>query len=132
MIIDITNEILTDLKDELTGVTLLTSYAPTTPKFPTVTVEEMSNSDNMRTKDSGGVQHNDISFIIDIYTTGNKKMSEAKDIRNKINTIISGKYGLARGKSSPIPNYLDASIYRYRLTYTGTISKNKTIYRGGK
>ena len=131
MIIDITNEILTDIMRELPDVTVLTSYQPTTPKFPTVIVEEASNSDNTRTKDSGGVQHNDISFIIDIYTIGTTRMSDAKKIRNTINSVISGNYGMSRGKSSSIPNFLDDSIYRYRLTYSGTISKSKTIYRGG-
>ena len=130
MIIDITNEMLTDIKNALTDAHVSTSQSPTTPKFPTVIVEELVNSDDLYTKDSSGFTHSNISYAIEIYTIGTTRMSQAKKIRNQINEIISNKYGIARTSSSPIPNYLDENVYRYRMSYSGKIGKNKTIYRG--
>lgn len=115
---------------ELEDVNVLSSYQPSTARFPTVIVEELDNSAFINTKDSSGFQHSSIAFSVEIYTTGNGRMSEAKSIRNKIDKVMSGDYGMTRGVPQILPNYLDDSIYRYRLTYTGLIDGNKTIYRG--
>lgn len=130
MIVDITNEIYTKLKTELTGVEVLSTYQSTTPKFPTVIFEEIDNSANIGTKDSAGFQHSNIAYSIEIYTNGDTRMSKAKELRNKIDGIMSEYYGMTRGRPIVVPNYLDNTIYRYRLTYTGVIDKRKIIYRG--
>lgn len=131
MIVDISNIILTDLKTTLgDNVTVLTSYQPIIPKFPTVLVEEIENVDDLATKDSGGVKYNNISFGIEIYTTGSRKISESKSIRNTINSIISQNYGLSRTFAQSVPNFVDENIHRYKLIYTGKIDSNKNIYRG--
>lgn len=130
MMIDITNEILTKLKSELDGVSVLSTYQSTTNNFPTVTIEEVDNSVYTPSKDSAGYQHSNLAFMIEIYTNGSRRMSDAKLLRSKIDNIMSKDYGMARGRPIVIPNYLDSSVYRYRLTYTGLIDKNKKIYRG--
>jgi len=128
MIVDITNELFTRLKTELTNVTVLPSYQPTTPNFPTVIFEESDNSAHISSKDSSGFTHSNVSYSVEIYTIGTKKMTDAKKIRNDIDAILSDDYGLARGTPAVLPNYLDESIYRYKIIYTGVISENKTIY----
>ncbi len=132
MIVDITNEVLTDIKTALRviDVVVLSSYQPKVVKFPVVIVEELDNSAVIETKDSSGFQHSNIAFSIEIYTDGSKKMSKAKDIRDEVDVIMSGEYGMTRGRPMILPNYLDNTVYRYKLRYTGTIGKNKTIYRG--
>lgn len=130
MIVDITNEVLTDIKAKLNNVTVLSSYQSNISKFPVVVVEELDNSAYLDTKDSAGFQHSNIAFTIEIYTKGNQKMTDAKKIRNDIDEVMSEEYGMTRGRPVTIPNYLDNSIYRYKLTYTGKIDRNKTIYRG--
>lgn len=128
MIVDITNELLTVLKSELTGVDVLTSYPETPPNFSCITFEEGENTSNISTKDSSGFNHSNISFEINIFTVGNSKMSKAKVIRNKIDKILSGTYGLNRNASRSVPNYLNNSVYRYNMRYSGIIDKNKVIY----
>lgn len=130
MIIDITNELFTDIKNELVGMNVLSSYQSTVSKFPTIIIEEIDNSHYRNSKDSSGFQHSNIAYSIEIYTTGTRRMTEAKKIRNRIDNVISGKYGLTRGTPIVVPNYLDGNIYRYKLTYSGLIDKTKTIYRG--
>ena len=130
MIVDITNEILSNLKNELVGVEVLSYYQNTTSSFPTVVIEEIDNSAHTQSKDSGGFKHSNLAFSIEIYTTGSKRMSQAKQLRNEIDAIMSEQYGMTRGQPIVIPNYLDNSVHRYKLTYTGVIDKNKKIYRG--
>lgn len=130
MIVDITNQILTDIKNKLQDITVLGSYQSNVSKFPLVTIEEFDNSAYLDSKDSGGFHHSNVSFVVEIYTNGQRKMSDAKKIRNDIDEVMSGEYGMVRGTPTIIPNYLDNSIYRYKMIYSGVIDKNKTIYRG--
>lgn len=130
MIVDIGNELLTKIKTEVSPVRVLTSYQGTVPSFPTILFEEDDNSAMISTKDSAGFQHSNIAYTIEIYTEGDAKVTEAKRLRNKIDKIMSEDYGMTRGRPMVIPNYLDNTIYRYKLRYTGTIDKNKKIYRG--
>lgn len=130
MIVDITNQVLTDIKRKLNNITVLSSYQSTINEFPVVIVEESDNSTNLETKDSSGFTHVNIGFRIEIYTKGNRRMSEAKSIRNKVDEVMSGEYNMSRHTPTVIPNYLDNSIYRYRLNYTGIIDGNEKIYRG--
>ena len=128
--IDITNEIYNKLKIDLPSVNIQTSYPIETPKFPLVTFEEIDNSTYRATKDTSGFNHSSIGFEVNIYTTGTSKMSSAKTIRNQIDSILSGFYGMPRTTSRPVPNFLDGNIYRYTMRYSGLIDKTKTIYRG--
>lgn len=128
--IDITNIILTRLRDELDGVLVVSNYQSNAPKFPIVTVEELSNSVYTRTRDSGGNHHSSIGYMIDIYTKGNGRVSQSKRIRNEIDKLISEEFGLIRVSTNVVPNFLDESIYRYRINYDGVISNDMIIYRG--
>lgn len=130
MIVDITNQVLTEIREKLNNITVLSSYQSTVNEFPVVIVEESDNSSYLGSKDSSGFNHSNIGFSVEIYTKGSRRMSEAKDIRNKVDEIMSGEYNMSRDTPTVIPNYLDNSIYRYKLNYTGVIGKDKKIYRG--
>ena len=130
MIIDIFNELLTDIKYELEDIPVLTSYPMSSSEFPIVIIEEIDNSTDTFTKDSSGFTHVRLGFSIEIFTKGNRKVSNAKEIRNKIDNILTTKYGLTRHSPVIIPNFADDSIFRYRLTYTGLINKDRKIFRG--
>jgi len=128
MIIDITNEILTKLKTDLSDVKVKTSYQDEND-YPLVVFVEQSNVDVMETKDSEGVQHNEVMFQVDIFTKGNDKMTSAKSIRNLVDAIIGDFYGLARIYSDEVPNYSNRDIYRYTMRFTGLVDDSRTIYR---
>ena len=130
MIIDVTNEVLTRLKTELTGIDVVTSYPNYSPDFPIVTLTESSNITDRGTIDSSGQTHSYISLEVEIYTIGSRRMSKAKEIRTQIDTVLSGEYRMIRTFSNAIPNFLDTNVYRYKLIYSFRIDKEKTIYRG--
>ena len=129
MIVDITNEVYTNLKDNITNAVVLKAYPSTNPTFPCVTIEEISNTTNPNTIDTDGEQYNDISFEINIFSDGTVKLSEAMNVRKQVDDIMSGQYRMSRGFSGVVPNFLDTNVQRYTLRYTCTISSNKKIYR---
>lgn len=130
MIIDISNEVFTAISDVLTGVECLTTYPSTEPIFPCLTFEEQTNTTSQAHIDTGGEKFNEVTIQIDIYTKGETKVSDAKTIRNTVDSIMADVYGMNRDDSKPVPNFMDSNVYRYTLRYSFTIDKNKKIYRG--
>lgn len=128
MIIDITNQLFTEIKNTIKECTILSSYQNVIPSFPTIIFEEINNTSYKSTKDSSGYNHSLISFKVEIYTKGNGKAYQSKKIRDKVDKVLSDKYGLNRDESKSIPNYLDENIHRHIMIYSGIIDKNKTIY----
>lgn len=129
MIIDVTNEVLTNLKNTLVGVEVLATYPSTTPKFPCVIVEEISNITDIETIDTNGENHSIVSIEINIFSNTQNKTTQVKSIRDSIDSIMSGTYRMTRGFTGTTPNFLDDNIYRYTLRYTFTIDNNKQIFR---
>lgn len=130
MIIDITNEVLTYVQTNYPTMNLLSTYPSTTPVFPCVVMEEMTNNQLKETVDSDGEHHSDVMIQVDIFTQGDRKISDAKAIRKQIDDIMSGYYKMGRTYSGITPNFLDTNIYRYTLRYSFIVSENKVIYRG--
>lgn len=129
MIVDITNELLTLIKNGLSGVAEVTNPNPDeVPTFPHVTFKELENLTDTTTIDSFGEKHNNLAFEIEIFTEGATKMSEAKALRDRIDGILS-PLGLSRNFASSQPNFLDSRIYRYIVRYTCTVDESRTIYR---
>ena len=129
MIVDIFNEVFTNLKTTLADITVLPSYPSTTPVFPCVLLEEMDNISNLTTIDSSGENYNDISFEVNIYTTGTNKRTESTTIRKQVDSIMSDEYHMTRNSSGATPNFMDTESYRYTLRYSFTIDENKKVYR---
>ena len=129
MLVDITNEVYDALKTTLVGVTVLQAYPATTPVFPCVVVEEGNNINFPDTHDSAGDHHSDSGLQINIFSNSENKISEVKQIRNVIDTLLAGTYNLNRDESQAVENLLDTSIYRYVLRYSYLVDSNKTIYR---
>lgn len=128
MIVDIFSEVYTILKKEIPNI--FPYYPSSTPKFPCVTITESSNITNTNTIDSSGEKHNDITFEVNIFSDSlDTKHGEVRVIREKVDSIMSGKYKMIRGFSGQTPNMSDMNIYRYTLKYSFTINENKVIYR---
>lgn len=130
MIVDIYNEIFTKLKTEITTANVLPEYPIGTPSFPCIIIDEKLNNSFIDTIDSGGENHNSLSFEINIFSNAENKRSVCRELRKQVDLILSDQYGLTRTNSMPVPNYSDLNIYRYMLTYTCVVDKNKTIFRG--
>lgn len=129
MIVDVTNELYTEIKNTFTGITVLPSYPDTTPSFPCVVIEEFSNETNPNHVDTSGEKYNDVSLEINIFTNTETKIYDAKQIRNSIDAILADKYRMSRTFSNSVPNYADRSIYRYTLRYDFSVNSNRIIFK---
>jgi len=128
VIVDIYDELFDNLKRTITDATFLQTYNEEALEYPLVVVSEKSNTDEVGTKDSSGYNHCLLMFQIDIFSTGDSKVSISKGIRNQVDAIMSGQYGMAREFSDEVPNFLDRSIYRYTMRYVCKIDENEVIY----
>ena len=105
-------------------------YVRTPPKFPFVSLVEMSNTAYDRTQSSGGLEnHATLMYEVNVYSnkTSGKK-SECKAIAALIDDELA-TLGFSRTMLQPIPNMDDATIYRMTGRYTAVISKDKKLYR---
>jgi hypothetical protein len=128
MIIDIANEVYTKLKTELVGVEMGTTFLENPTSYPFVTFSEVSNTASQNSKDSSGEYHNQLAFEVNIFTIGDDKKSQAKDLRILVDNVLSGYYNMDRDFSDEIPNFLNQTIYRYVTRYSCLVDKNKVIY----
>ena len=105
-------------------------YIKTPPKFPFVSIVEMSNIAYDRTQSSGSLEnHASLMYEVNVYSneTSGKK-SECKAIAALIDDELA-TLGFSRTMLQPIPDVDDATIYRMTGRYTAVISKDKAIYR---
>lgn len=129
MIIDISNEIFTNLKNTITTASVGLSYDDENDTFPCITFEENTNTTNEDSVDTSGETANDLAFEINIFTNGTDSRSTSKALRSQIDGIMSGQYRMSRDFASPTPNYLDENIYKYTMRYSCVVDKNKKISR---
>lgn len=73
--------------------------------------------------------HVQVMYEINVYSNKIKgKKTEAKSIMSVIDSEFA-RLGFTRMMYNPIPNELDATIYRLVARYRAVISKDKVIYR---
>lgn len=99
-------------------------------RFPYVSIIEIENSVYRRTSDSRAIEnHARIGLQVDVYTTGDRKQQEARNIMAIIDNAY-GNIGLRRIMLYPTNNYNDTSVFRMTARYECVVSTNKEIYRG--
>jgi hypothetical protein len=132
--IDVENEIFSkvaeSVKTAYPTVFMSGEYVRTPPKFPFVSLVEMSNTAYDRTQSSGGLEnHASLMYEVNIYSNKKSgKKSECKAIAALIDNEMA-TLGFSRTMLQPIPNMDDATIYRMTGRYTAVVSKDKKLYR---
>lgn len=129
MIIDITNEVVTAVKNACPEAQVSSSYPKKVGKFPLITIDEIVNSTYEDSVDSSGENHSEIAFEINIFSTSKTPVGEVGKLRKKVDAILADAYGLSRESLGRVPNFSDTNVYRYTVRYDGVINKNKTIFR---
>ena len=132
--IDIENEVFNAVakavREKYPSVFISGEYIRTPPKFPFVSLIEMSNTAYDRTQSSGGLEnHASLMYEVNVYsnkTSGKKR--ECKEISALIDNEMAA-LGFSRTMLQPIPKMDDATIYRMTGRYTAVISKDKKLYR---
>lgn len=126
--VDIYNNLLTELKNTLTDCTVLNSYPNQVPKFPCVILSDVENS--IGQVDSSGEALTNVAFEISIFTNSTRRETDGKKIRNLVDDILSVTFGLNRDSVRSVANLSDNTIHRINMRYSGVVDKNYKIYRG--
>ena len=132
--INVENEIFSKVAESVRAaypsVFISGEYVRTPPKFPFVSLIEMSNTAYDRTQTSGSLEnHASLMYEVNVYSNKKSgKKSECKEIAALIDNELA-TLGFSRTMLQPIPNMDDATIYRMTGRYTAVISKDKKLYR---
>lgn len=116
--------VATALRDEYgtSNIFVAGEYTETPSKFPAVTLMENSNIviQNRRTAQS---IENGVAVLYEVNVFSNKtkgKKTEAKEIMAMVDSEMM-KMGFTRTFMNPIPNVVDATIYRIVARYTADV-----------
>ncbi len=132
--IDIENEIYSavsiKIRERYPEIYITGEYVATPTSFPCVSVIEQSNYAYQRSRTStNNENHVEVMYEVNVYSnkkTGKK--AEAKAIMNVIDKIFND-LGFTRIMQNPVPNLLDATIYRIVARYAAIVGTDKVIYR---
>jgi len=127
MIVDISNEVYTELKDKVSSATVYKRRPRVEPVFPCVILSFATQTETS-TVDSSGETHNFITVNIDIYSQSTTFNSEILTIRKEIDSVLADYYKLERTLDEEMDN-IDPDIYRWIMRYDGVASSDNIIYR---
>ena len=132
--IDVENEVFGLISEKLRvkypDIYISGEYVKSPPSFPSVSLIEMDNEVYRSTRTNESIEnHVQVMYEINVYSNKTKgKKTEAKSIISLIDTEFT-RLGFTRIMCNPIPNELDATIYRIVARYRAVVSKDKIIYR---
>lgn len=106
-------------------------YTETPSKFPAVTLTESSNTAIANRRTAQSIENGAaVLYEVNVYSNKTKgKKSEAKEIMALIDEQMASM-GFTRTFLNPIPNVIDATIYRIVARYTAAVlPEGNGIYR---
>ncbi len=105
-------------------------YVKAPPRFPALSVVEYDNHVYARTSTSGETEnHAELMYQLDAYSNKSVgKKSECRAIMAAADCRLRD-LGFTRTFMQPVPNEIDATVYRITARYSAVASKNKVIYR---
>ena len=130
--IDIFNETYNDLVGALAGLVdesnCSSMHVNMPTEFPFVSLEEIGNSVNQRGMDCCEIENfSDIDFEINIYTRGDTRKTNAKEILQVVDTFFR-QLGFIRMSKNEIQED-NGATYHIIVRYSAVVSKDHIVYR---
>lgn len=123
--IDYSNQIFNYLAENYKG-NIIVQNIQIPSSFPTVTIDETSNIDvNL---DSDSAKYARVEYRVQVFTTGDSKRTDARDIFLQIDTLLQ-KY-LRKISYTTTPEIYNSDVYCIEVTYRGVVDSNGTFYKG--
>lgn len=132
--IDIEAEVFTavceKLREQYPNIFMTGEYVKSPSSFPCVSLIETDNQSYLRTQTTEcSENHAQVMYEVNVYSNKAKgKKAECKEILGLIDNVLAS-LGFTRVFYAPIPNELDATIYRIVARYRAIVSKENVIYR---
>lgn len=122
------NAVATATRTQFPGIEVKAEYDPSAAKMPCVTIEQ---KDNYVAKGAiGGAIENQVNvmFEVNVYTNdGATRKKSAKSIMTYVDSQMVAQ-GFVRTMLQPIPNLLDATVFRLTARYTARITQHGDDY----
>ena len=130
--IDFSNEIFNAVAKHLRslykGIQVKGEYVSTPAKFPTVTIDEISNVPVELDSDKTN-KYADILYRVQVFSNKeNGKRAEAREIYKAVDEKLM-ELGLFAKSFTTTPAIYNSEIYSITATYGGIISRDGVIYR---
>lgn len=129
--IDVSNEIFNtvakDLRSLYSKITVVGEYVEVPAKFPTVTLDEISNVPTHL--DSATLnKYARVTYRSQVFCTGSGKRAKAREIFNSLDQKLM-ELGLQVKTYTTTPAIYNSEVYCITATHEGVIGADGTIYR---
>lgn len=129
--IDISNEIFNaaakDLRSLYKGITVVGEYVEIPAKFPTVTLDEISNVPTHL--DSATInKYAKVIYRSQVFMNGNGKRKKAREIFDSLDRKLMD-LGLTMKTYTTTPAIYNSEVYCITATHEGVIGADGTVYR---
>lgn len=129
--IDFSNEIFNtvakDLRSLYSGITVVGEYVEVPAKFPTVTVDEISNVPAHL--DSATInKYTKVIYRSQVFMNGNGKRKKAREIFDSLDRKLMD-LGLTMKTYTTTPAIYNSEVYCITATHEGVIGADGMIYR---
>ena len=130
--IDYSNEIFTlvarRLREDFEGVTVIGESVDMATKFPTVTIDEVSNIPTE--KDSRTMnKYAHVRYRVQVFSNNPKgKRAEARKLYAVVDEVLQS-HNLDCKSFSTTPDVYNAKVYQINATHEAVICENGTIYK---
>lgn len=127
---DVFSKISEKVRTKYPDIYVTGEYVKSPSSFPCVSLVENDNQCYQKSQTTDSVEnHVSVLYEVNVYSNKTKgKKTECKTIIAIIDSEFA-KLGFTRIMLNPIPNEIDATIYRMLGRYRAIISKNNVIYR---
>lgn len=132
--IDVNNEVFTivatAVRDNHVGVTVTGEYSRKPSKFPTVTLDEMSNVMVGRLEDSSDEEKfAGVTYRLQVFSNNrNRRKAEAREIFATADTKMR-QLGFRRVSYTTTPEIYESTIYQITATYDAVVSAAGYVYK---
>lgn len=129
--IDVSNEIFNavakDLRSLYKGITVVGEYVETPAKFPTVTLDEISNVP-VHLDSATMNKYTKVIYRSQIFMNGTGKRKKAREIMDSLDKKLMS-LGLTMKTYTTTPAIYNSEVYCITATHEGVIGADGMIYR---
>ena len=124
---EIFNTVAKDLRSLYSGITVVGEYVEVPAKFPTVTVDEISNVPAHL--DSATInKYTKVIYRSQVFMNGNGKRKKAREIFDSLDRKLMD-LGLTMKTYTTTPAIYNSEVYCITATHEGVIGADGMIYR---
>lgn len=127
---EVFNTVSEKVREQYPEIFMTGEYVKSPSSFPCVSLIETDNQIYRNTRTSGCIEnHAQVVYEVNVYSNKQRgKKAECKEILGFIDKQL-GAIGFTRTLMTPVPNEVDATIYRMVARYRAIVSKENVIYR---